>query len=182
MSRHTVARFLAILIALAAPLAAIGQEEKIANATALIGAPVKSVDGEDLGRLRDLVLDLNDQRVRYAIMERQGRLLRYSIVQLDPAPEGKHVVLYMSKERLDGSPAMDPAWQGYGLVRASELLGRSVRDARGSRIGELADVVIDWSDGRVRHAVVRASSGAERSEHVPLGAFSIQHEHLVLER
>jgi sporulation protein YlmC with PRC-barrel domain len=180
MKRDILARLLALL--LVAPPMAAGQEEGIAKASELLGTSVKSVEGEELGRLRDLVLDLDDQRVRYAIVERGAKLLRYSLVHFDAAREGTHVVLHLSRERLEASPGMDPGWQGYGLVRASALLGRDVRDSQGRAIGELADIVIDWSGGKVRYALVRARNGSGPGERVPLAALAVRNGHLALER
>ena len=38
--------------------------------------------------------------------------------------------------------------------RASELIGRSVQNSRGEGLGELKDIVIDWSTGDVRYGVL----------------------------
>lgn len=162
-----------LALALAAPLAAAGDEAQTAKASALIGKAVKNMQGEALGKVRDLVVDLDDKRVRYAIIERQGKLHRYSLAQFDPAPEGSHVVLYLSARRLEDSPGMDPEWQGYGLARASDLLGRKVEDRKGRGIGELTEIMIDWRYGTVPFALVGGSQ-------VPLDALAVRGKVLVL--
>jgi sporulation protein YlmC with PRC-barrel domain len=173
------ALFLFLGLALAS-LAAAGGE--LVQADALIGKTVKSPDGEALGRIRDLVVDLDDNRVRYAIVEAQERLFRYSLAQFDPSRDGDHVVFYVAKGRLQDSRGMDPDWEGFGVVRTSELLGRQIRDRDGRRIGELTGLAIDWVDGSVPFAVADLDSDAGPGTRVRLGAFSIRGEALVLER
>ena len=169
-------------MALAAPTWAAGQERATARASALIGTPVKNVEGEELARLRDLVLDLDDQRVRYVIMEGFGKLFRYSFVNFDPGPQARYLVLHIGRERLEQSPGMEAGWQAPGLVLASALLGRDVEDGRGGKVGELADVVIDPGDGKVSHVLFRAREGGKRIARAPLSALSLRGDALVLVR
>ena len=46
------------------------------------------------------------------------------------------------------------AMQAPGAVRASELIGMDVRDAKGERIGDVNDLIVDLTSGRVMYAVV----------------------------
>ncbi|MGQ0547165.1 MAG: PRC-barrel domain-containing protein [Betaproteobacteria bacterium] len=168
---------LALALALAAPAAAAGDEAATAKASALIGSAAKSPQGESLGRIRDLVVDLDDNRVRYAIVEVRNKLVRYSLVQFDPSPARDHVVFHVAKERLAESPGMDPRWKGFGLARASDLLGASIHDREGRVIGELTEMIVDWRDGTIPYAVAELGS----ARRIRLEAFSMRGDELVLE-
>jgi sporulation protein YlmC with PRC-barrel domain len=172
--------FLALAFALALPIAATAAEAETAMASALIGKPVKSSEGEALGKLADLILDLDDGRVRYAILERLGKLHRYSLALFDPAADGGHVVLYIGMRRLEGSPGMDPQWRGFGLVRASELIGRRVEDRAGRVVGTLADIVVEWRNGTAPFAVLDLEGEGKSDRRVALDAIEVRGDLLVV--
>jgi sporulation protein YlmC with PRC-barrel domain len=46
------------------------------------------------------------------------------------------------------------AQNSYRAVRASEIIGMSVRDAQGNDVGEIDDMIVDMTTGRVRYAVL----------------------------
>lgn len=59
----------------------------------------------------------------------------------------------------------------YRALRASELIGRDVRGAKGEDVGEIKDLVIDLRSARVRYAVLEFDPGilqAEKLVPVPL--------------
>lgn len=63
-----------------------------------------------------------------------------------------------------------------GMKKASKLIGYSVRDARGEEIGEIKDLALDTSQGRVVYAVVAAGGvmGVGGQLHaVPLDSFDM---------
>lgn len=168
---------LALVLALAAPATALADKAATTKATALIGSTAKSPAGETLGTIRDLVIDLDDSRVRYAIVEAQDKLVRYSLVQFDPPAAGDHVVFHVARERLAEAPGMDARGQGFGLMRASDLLGASIHDREGKLLGKLAEMTIDWRDGTVLHAV----ADLDPTTRIPLDDFSMRGNALVLE-
>jgi sporulation protein YlmC with PRC-barrel domain len=60
------------------------------------------------------------------------------------------------------------------INKASELIGCTVKDPQGERLGKIRDVVIDFQNDRVAYAVLGSESGilsAEKLHAVPLRAF-----------
>jgi len=145
------------------------------------GAELADLSGRRLGQVEDVVLDLANARMRYAILEVAGRRLAYPFARLERSLDGGHVLIHETAARLAAAPALaerrgSPAWWAYwagasrpALIRASELLRRRVDAPDGS--AELADVVIDAHEGEVAFAVVRF----ERRLHpVPLRLFALE--------
>jgi PRC-barrel domain len=79
----------------------------------LIGAKVVNAEGEDLGKVEDVVLDARDYAVVYAILSFDGFLglggkhfaLPWGAVHFDPARH--EVVLDLHKDRIKNAPGFD---------------------------------------------------------------------------
>jgi sporulation protein YlmC with PRC-barrel domain len=93
----------------------------------LVGMPVQNAAGEDLGKLEDLVLDLNTGRVRYAALSFGGFLgvgdklfaVPWGALRLKTVDGDTAFVLDVPKERLESAPGFnkdqwpdfaDPNW------------------------------------------------------------------------
>lgn len=80
---------------------------------ALIGHEVCNENGEDLGRLKEIMLDTTNGKVRYAILSFGGVFgigsklfaIPWGALKLDA--EKKHFVLNMDKDRLNYMPGFD---------------------------------------------------------------------------
>jgi sporulation protein YlmC with PRC-barrel domain len=91
------------------------------RASRLIGANVKSTGGEDLGTIKDLVLDTNGQ-ARYLILSESGKdkliPIPFRAVQLGAQPQGAEsqvVTISIDKSRLTQAPNFsDQDWQKLG--------------------------------------------------------------------
>jgi sporulation protein YlmC with PRC-barrel domain len=78
----------------------------------LVGMPVQNAAGEDLGKIEDLVLDLNTGRVRYAALSFGGFLgvgdklfaVPWGALRMKTVGEDTTFVLDVSKERLEKAP------------------------------------------------------------------------------
>lgn len=83
--------------------------------SAIIGGRVVTPAGEDLGRIEDLVLDVESGDVEYAVLSVGGILglgERYFAVPLAAMPldaEAGRFVLAVDKERLEQAPGFDKA-------------------------------------------------------------------------
>lgn len=67
-----------------------------------------------------------------------------------------------------------PQTANYHALRASDLIGRPVRNARGDYLGDIGDLVLDMSTGDVRYAVIstaRAPNSGGRLYAVPMRSF-----------
>jgi hypothetical protein len=80
----------------------------------ILGARVINAEREDLGRIEDLVLDVTENRVAYAILSLGGFLgfgdkhfaIPWEALSLDISE--KVAVLSINKERLTNAPGFDP--------------------------------------------------------------------------
>lgn len=167
---------------------AISGEEHDMRAKQLIGMKVHNAQGEDLGEVKDLIVDTNNERVHYAVLSFGGtaglgtKLFAYPVSLFSPDADGKKLTLKVDKERLKVAPgfARDqwPNWNSdayraeldrqlkrFGakahpqspsehLARASELIGKDVKDRDGKKVGEMQDLVVDLGKGRVHYAVL----------------------------
>ena len=156
------------------------------RASRLIGMRVDDANGRRIGEVHDLVVDANDGRVRYALIDAGGflgvgeRRTAVSLRNLDAILEPDRVRVNMTREQLERFPSYprdrEPDWNLGGFAqqvddavhedgrggaemrrywKASELLDADLKDRRGNDIGDVEDLVIDASDGRVRYGVAK---------------------------
>jgi sporulation protein YlmC with PRC-barrel domain len=148
-----------------------------------IGMEVRGRDGQKLGTLRDLVVDLNENRVHYGVLEPEGsdRLFALPARAFQTADGRQHLALNALRQDFESSlgfPASD-RWPGMAdaeywnrihrqfgmemalepsrqqaLRRASELIRTDVTDRTGAYVGEIRDVVVNLNDGTVHYTVV----------------------------
>jgi sporulation protein YlmC with PRC-barrel domain len=97
-----------------------------ARASQLIGMEVRNAQGENLGEINDLVVDVNNERVHYAILAFGGfmgmgeKLFAYPVRVFSVGRDGEALVLNVEKERLKQAPGFErdrwPDWtaeEGY---------------------------------------------------------------------
>lgn len=156
------------------------------RATKLIGSDVRNAQGENLGDIKDLIIDVANDRVYYAILSFGGflgmgdKLFAIPVTAFRQFGTEDKVILNIDNTRLKNSPGFDgkaypdfdtPKYRtevdGYFgpnasvkpmsnqvLRRASEWLGKDVRDRNGKEVGEIEDLVVNMGNGRIRYAMV----------------------------
>lgn len=153
------------------------------RASTLIGTSVRSPRGENLGQIRDMIVNMNTGDVRYAVLEFdpgifQGeRLFAVPTTQLRMAPDRNDVVYEMSKAKLEQSAVKradwDTAWRDPNYIarldkvwgvqqpargalahRASDLIGKDVNSRTGEKIGEIEELVVNMANQKVHYAVL----------------------------
>jgi sporulation protein YlmC with PRC-barrel domain len=92
-----------------------------ARASELMGMEVRNAQGENLGEIDDLAIDLNGGRVHYALLSFGGRMglgdkqFAYPIRTLKMASDGEHLLLNLPRERLEKAPGFErnnaPNWR-----------------------------------------------------------------------
>ncbi len=92
--------------------------------SSLVGMDIHNVRGESLGEVKDAVLDLGGQRVRYVILEMGGflgigdKLYAYPMTAFRTSADRDELVLDVPRDRLERAPgfARDnwPEWARYG--------------------------------------------------------------------
>lgn len=83
------------------------------SASTITGDDVRNLDGDKLGHIEDLVIDLDQGRVNYAVLSSGGFLglgdklfaIPWDMISVDT--ESKEVVLDLSKEALENAPGFD---------------------------------------------------------------------------
>ena len=91
----------------------MGTYRRTLSATSLIGDPVVNRAGENLGKLEDLMIDVVQGRVAYAVLSFGGFLgigsklfaVPWSSLAVDEA--NKRVVMDVTKESLENAPGFD---------------------------------------------------------------------------
>lgn len=85
----------------------------VISAGTVIGDPVVNADDEKLGKIEEVMLDVHDDRIAYAVLSFGGFLgvgdklfaIPWRALQLDA--ENHRFVLNESKERLENAPGFD---------------------------------------------------------------------------
>jgi sporulation protein YlmC with PRC-barrel domain len=86
---------------------------EVLSATTLIGDDVRNNSGEDLGKLEEIMLDLDEGRVAYAVLSFGGflgvgdRLFAVPWEALQVDTQNKAIIFNVSKERLEQAPGFD---------------------------------------------------------------------------
>ena len=90
------------------------------RASKLIGMNVRNAKGEDLGEIKDLVVDVNNERVHYAVLGFGGalglgeKLFAYPVTLFSEDTADKKLVLNVEKEKLKNAPGFErknwPDW------------------------------------------------------------------------
>lgn len=153
------------------------------RATQMIGKHVRNSQGQTLGEIDDLIIDMNTGKLRYAILRFDPGIFSGERLFAVPPSElrmsrNKDEVLYnMARERLEKAGVEKKRWPGvlrernylagldrtYGVVQPSsdrrafsarELIGKDVNDRTGDEIGEIRELVINLNEQTVHYAVL----------------------------
>lgn len=91
----------------------MNKNPRIISATTLIGDPIHNASGEDLGELKELMLDVNSGTISYAVLSFGGFLglgdklfaIPWQAFSVDT--EKHALVLNVDKETLENAPGFD---------------------------------------------------------------------------
>jgi sporulation protein YlmC with PRC-barrel domain len=159
------------------------QQQYEVRASKLIGMEVRNAQGEDLGEVKDVIIDTRNERARYAVLSFGGlagignKLFAVPVSQLRPA-ENK-LVFDVDRKKLESLPGYEPnrspdwndpgdryraqldrrfgeagAQAGAPLRQASRIMDAEVNDRNGREIGDVEDIVVHMPSGRVHYVVV----------------------------
>lgn len=150
----------------------------------LLDMEVRNTEGERLGSIEDVVLDVNNQQVEYAVLSHGGWLgfgdkkFMFPVKAFRPGPAADQLVLNVPKDQLENAPGMDKAkWNDpaylesvdrhFGeelaakpdpkaqLVSAKSLVGKEVQNRNGQSVGEAEDIVVDLESGKVHYVAMK---------------------------
>ena len=118
-----------------------GTMEKTTKASDLMGMKVKNSQGETLGSISDMALDLNSGRISYAVLSSGGilgfrdRLYAIPLSALHRGAEDKVLMLDVDKETLQNTPGfVKTAWPERADETIFNRAGRAIRDPAGAKI------------------------------------------------
>jgi sporulation protein YlmC with PRC-barrel domain len=91
----------------------MGPGPQVLSASTITGDTVRNPQGEDLGRIEEIMLDMASGRISYAVLSFGGILgmgsklfaIPWSALQLDA--DNKCFVLDISREKLENAPGFD---------------------------------------------------------------------------
>jgi len=157
---------------------------KIDSGKKLIGRAVDTTQGQKIGDLKDMVVDLESGRVLYAVVSAGGFLGIGD--ELTAVPPGAFtssaqdkLTMNIDKEKLKAAPHFTKdqesklgdsefakqVYQAYGETldwqgtfnnahKASEVIGMNVKNTSDQKIGDINDLGIDLPAGRVAFAIL----------------------------
>ena len=155
----------------------------------LIDMDVENASGKEIGEIRDIIVDANNGRVQYAVLEYGGflgmgeKLFPFPLSVFRTSADGGELVLDVPEDRLRKAPGFLrdkwPDWnepdyrgtidryyesrservQNARFIRGSELLDADLRAKGGERIGEVEDVVANITSGQISYVVVEFDRG-----------------------
>ena len=128
------------------------QDARQMRASKLLGMNVRNTKGEDLGHIKDLIIDTNNQRVRYAVLSSGGflgvgdKLFAYPVQAFQTTADRDDLILRVDGERLRDLPGFDMnAWPGDLGAYANSVdrfFGRlGIGDGRGTVMRNDGDAV-----------------------------------------
>ncbi|HVL75819.1 MAG TPA: PRC-barrel domain-containing protein [Noviherbaspirillum sp.] len=137
------------------------------RASELIGKDVTNPQGQDLGRIEDLIIDVANSQVRYAIVSHGGvlgignQMAAFPPVMFRPGREEGEVMLNVSQQQLEQAPRFDarewPDWNEESYRGQVDRFfwqdDEVIRKPSGSRLARASDVIGKRvNDGGGRHA------------------------------
>ena len=176
------------------PLSRTVEKWQDKRVSALIGARAVDRRGQSLGRIEDLIIASHTGALHFAVVSFGGllglgeRLYLYPVQALAPGRAPDEVSIEVDRKDLGartGVAELESWLRQYDpnaniadrtYLQASELLGKSLIDGGGERIGEVEDLVVNLGSGRMRFVVVELSEpdpAGERMRTLPLDALNV---------
>lgn len=157
--------------------AGAAEPTEVMEASELIGMPAQDRPSGATGRIVDLVVDLANNRVHYAVLDMENRRIAQPLSRME-IREGRAVM----QAPADPGPVAPRA--GMALVRASTLLGWDFENLAGERLGKIVELMVAPQTGRIPYARVQlASAPGGELRRMALDRFAMHpmRENLVLE-
>jgi len=166
--------------------AAFGNVEE---ARRLIGMDIRSAANEDLGKLQQIVADLESGRALYGVVNLKGTVKPVTLQSLSLAGDDKSLRFKGDASKLKTAPEfgdknnfeltsadfINRVYTHYGqernwfeasgnfnnVHRVKELFGAKVQNSQNENIGQVTDLMIDLANARVLYVIVSAPALAK---------------------
>jgi sporulation protein YlmC with PRC-barrel domain len=170
------------------------QFANVEEAKRLIGMSVQNARSRDIGKLTDLVVDLESGRVIYAVVNLSGRGGAKAVVpqHLLPTSDDKALRFTGDESKLNSAPAFDrngdassakvaaniythfgqehnwfDASRNFANAhKVSELLNMKVENVQNQNIGQAQNLMVDLPQARVLYVILSAAPLVGRGEHL----------------
>jgi sporulation protein YlmC with PRC-barrel domain len=174
--------------------AAAGDFANIEEARRLIGMNIENANGGQVGKLNDMVVDLESGRVIYATVNPRGKTGPVAVAPaaLRLAADDKSLRFVGDESRLENAPAFDrnadlanaqfadrvykhfgqehPWFEASGkfghVHRASEVMNMKVENTQNQGLGQVQNLMVDIQKGRVLYVILGAAPVLGRGEHL----------------
>lgn len=153
------------------------------RASKVIGMKVQNPQGQNLGKISDMVVNINTGDVRYAVLEfdpgifKDEKLFAVPTTQLRMAADRDTISYNMTPDKLEKAAVprsdwnaawrdpnyltnLDKVWgitqpsRGAVAHRVSDLIGKDVNNREGKKIGEIEELVVNMATQKVHYAVL----------------------------
>jgi sporulation protein YlmC with PRC-barrel domain len=174
--------------------AAAGASQQSASqmsADQLIDSKVMDSQGEELGEIKDVVLDLQGGKIHAVELEIGGtagvgaKKFAFPANEIKPGQNRGQFTVDAQKQKLEngegyakgqwpqlgaeywgkegqaGAGGTQGGAQKANLKRVSEMKGKEVSDKSGQEVGEIKDVTVDLTSGQVRNYIVSVKDGGQ---------------------
>jgi sporulation protein YlmC with PRC-barrel domain len=178
----------------AATQAAAGAFANVEDARQLIGMNIENARGANLGKLSDIVVDLESGRALYGVVDLKGQGAMKAVAPANLVLRANDKVIRFNGEqnKLENAPAFNrnsdlasseyaarvynhfgqqPSWfsanDKFGHVhRASELLKMKVQNVEDRNVGQVQNLIVDLQKGRVLYVILNAAQAVGRSDNL----------------
>ncbi|HLX27535.1 MAG TPA: PRC-barrel domain-containing protein [Casimicrobiaceae bacterium] len=130
------------------------------RASRLLGVDVTNPQGDDLGEIRDLLIDVHDGRVRYAVLDYGGisnvgdNLFAVPITAFRPTADGSGLVVDIDNDKLEHAPSFNrDQWPDFNSSDYTSRVDRYYA-SQGSSESQTSDAAQAKHEGAGPHASV----------------------------
>jgi sporulation protein YlmC with PRC-barrel domain len=173
---------------------ATGDFANVEEATRLIGMNVENARGVSLGKLTDIVVDLDSGRVLYGVVDLSGRAGSKAVApqSFSPGNDDKSLRFSGDQSKLTAAPAWgtsaDPnnaqfagrVYTHFGQQhdwfeasrnfrnarKATDLMKAKVENSQNENIGQIQNLMVDLPQGRVLYVILSAAPMVGRGNHL----------------
>lgn len=116
--------------------------------------PVQDSGGAKIADIYDVVVDTEEGRAAYFVFSVGLKVVPIAVPSPEMTLAPDRVVLAMERGRLQALPALDMAALGPRYKRGRDIIGTTLKDAKGDTLGEVKDLMIDLANGAVASLVI----------------------------
>ncbi len=172
------------------------QQAQIKKASEVMGKTVRDEQGQELGQIEDLAIDVQKGELAYVALStggtfEAGRMVGVPVDKLQADPQQDGFTASISSQELeqaqelpeDNWPAQPTLTAGVSqpgattaesnIKRASELMGTTVKGSQGEELGEIDDFALDMQQGKLAY-VVLSTGGMFQEKLVGVPATALQ--------